>query len=94
MAFSSVAVRDICGTDPDPSLWLIDPDPASDHAIFVIDLQDANKNYFLLDIKYLRFCEHWLSLTPQKNFKKKQWKLRQNRGILPTKYSERSTIVH
>ncbi len=26
----------------DPCLWLMDPDPAQDPAIFVIDLQDAN----------------------------------------------------
>jgi hypothetical protein len=34
------------GSGPaNPCLWLTDPDPALDPAIFVIDLQDANKNY-------------------------------------------------
>ncbi len=33
---------------PDPYLWPTDPDPAPDPALFVSDLQDANKkNYFL-----------------------------------------------
>ncbi len=32
------------GVDPDPCLWLMDPDP--DPAFFVIDLQDANKKQF------------------------------------------------
>ncbi len=31
----------------DPCLWLIDLDPNPDHAIFVIDLQDANKKLIL-----------------------------------------------
>jgi hypothetical protein len=28
----------------DQCIWLMDPDSEPDHAIFVIDLQDANKN--------------------------------------------------
>jgi hypothetical protein len=32
------------GTDPDPPLGLTDPD--QDHAFFVSDLQDGNKNIF------------------------------------------------
>ncbi len=37
------------GTDPDPHLWLTDlePGPDLDPALFVIDLQDTNKNSFL-----------------------------------------------
>jgi hypothetical protein len=39
--------------DPDPQIFksvplLTDPDSDPDHAIFVRDLQDGNKNYFFL----------------------------------------------
>ncbi len=30
------------GTDPDPHLWLKDPDPTPNAAIFLNDLQDGN----------------------------------------------------
>jgi hypothetical protein len=38
-------IHDIFATDPDPDpcLWLIDPDSDPDPIIFVINLQDANK---------------------------------------------------
>ncbi len=38
------------GTDPDPRLWPVDPDPV----IFVLDIQDAKKNYF-----FLSFSAHY-----------------------------------
>jgi hypothetical protein len=40
-----------CGSS-DPYLWLtdMDADPDPDHALFVIDLQDAKKNYFSLEV--------------------------------------------
>jgi hypothetical protein len=34
----------------DPSLWLMYPDPDMDPSIFIIDLQDANKKFFLIFI--------------------------------------------
>ncbi len=40
-----------CGSgsgSADPCLWLMDPDPDSDPAIFVIDLQDASKKLIFL----------------------------------------------
>ncbi len=36
------------GTDTDQRLWLMDPDPA----IFVTDLQDAKKNFYLIFSAY------------------------------------------
>jgi hypothetical protein len=52
-------IQDIwCGSgfgSADPSLWLMDPDPA----IFKIDLEDANKNYrnFLLSFPAYYFLK-------------------------------------
>ncbi len=37
-------IRDNFGMDPDPHLWPMGPDP--DSAIFILDLQDANKKLF------------------------------------------------
>jgi hypothetical protein len=47
-------------TAPDPHLWLTDPDPA----IFVTDLQDANKFFFLSFFAYyfLKVHLHQFSL--------------------------------
>ena len=52
---SATSVEQCCGSvtfdmDPDPHLWLTDPDsdPAADPAIFVSDLQDGNKKVFVL----------------------------------------------
>ncbi len=42
MLISSTADPWHFGTDPDPGLWLMDPDPVPDCAIFVINLQEAN----------------------------------------------------
>jgi hypothetical protein len=42
------------GTDPDPAPDP-DPDTESDPAIFVSDLQDANKNFFLLSFSAYYF---------------------------------------
>ncbi len=42
-----------CGSgsgSADPCLWLLNPDPDPDPAIFVIDLQDANKKIFFIFI--------------------------------------------
>jgi hypothetical protein len=39
-----------CGSgsgSADPCIWLMDPDPDPDPAIFIIDLQDANKKLIL-----------------------------------------------
>ncbi len=50
----------------DPCLWLTDPDPGSDPAIFVHDLQDANKKgfsaYFFLKV----YLHHFLKIKSQK----------------------------
>jgi hypothetical protein len=43
-----IRIRDIC-TDPDlrtPYLWLTEPHPDPDPALFVTDLQDADKSFF------------------------------------------------
>ncbi len=46
--FTSVSDPWNFGMYPDPYLWPTDPAPAPDPALFVSDLQDANKtNYFL-----------------------------------------------
>ncbi len=51
----------------DPCLWLIDPDPA----IFVVDLQDANKKViFLLKVFLLIIFGRYIYII----FKEKKWK--------------------
>ncbi len=47
--FSSVADPRHFGADPDLRIhanWLMDPEPDPEPAIFIIDLQDANKKHF------------------------------------------------
>ncbi len=47
-------IRDICmDANPDPYHWLTDPDPA----LFVSDLQDANKHFFFLVILAYHFLK-------------------------------------
>ncbi len=50
------------GTDLDPCLWPMDPDPTPDPAFFVPDLQDINKNYF--------FCFYYFLKVQLHNFSK------------------------
>ncbi len=51
--FAVLQICDIWYGSADPCLWLMDPDPTadSDPIIFVIDFQDANKNFSALLFK-------------------------------------------
>ncbi len=53
----------------DPCLWQMDPAP--DPAIFVIDLQDANKKLFFLLFTFWRYC--YIIFQRQKIAKKSQY---------------------
>ncbi len=89
----SVADQWHFGPDPDPCLWITDPDPAPDHAIFVIDLQDANRKPFFVRHKIYEilstslvshtFKKIFFYLTKAVNVAAKLW-------FLPTNFSERT----
>ncbi len=57
LPLSSLICLSSSSEDPDPYLWLTDPDLATDHALFVTDLQDAPKNIskFFLLINFWRY---------------------------------------
>ncbi len=61
-------------TDPNPHLWLTDPDP--DPAIFISDLQDASKNYWLIT-----FWRHIYILFQRKKVIRKSQKVPGNQGF-------------
>ncbi len=54
----------------DPHLWLIDPDPHADPAIFVSDLQDANKKNILLLILFEGTFTSYLKIKRHKEVTK------------------------
>ncbi len=57
------------GVDPGPCLWLTDPDPDSDSAIFVFDLHDANKKKLKKFFCLLLFEDTFTSFFKDKNSK-------------------------
>jgi hypothetical protein len=61
----------------DPCLWLMDPEPDSDPAIFVIDLLDANKK--LIFLKF--FCLLLFEGTFTSFFQDKKLKSSWNQGF-------------
>ncbi len=62
---SSVAEPLYFDIDPDPQFWLTDPDPA----IFVIDLQDANKNFVFFQVFCLLLRENLRHFSKIKSHK-------------------------
>ncbi len=67
---ASVADRWHFGTDPDPRLWLMDPDP--DPAISFVELQDANKKLFFSAYYFLKVHLHYFSKKKSHKEVKKQ----------------------
>jgi hypothetical protein len=60
MLVAGLWIRDILpllGTDPDPRLWPMDPDPA----IFVLELQDVIKKLFFSVYYFLKVHSHHFS---------------------------------
>jgi hypothetical protein len=60
----------------DPRLWLMDPDPTPDPAIFVIDLQEANKKVFFISFSDYYFLKvhlhHFSNIRSHKEVTKQQ----------------------